>query len=102
MRSLSKSALLPNSETTFPLTVTRPACINSSALRREVSPACEISFWSLSSKPFQTTTRADLMPQGRDLAQRLPLGNHIDAHRHDAVFVKVQRPGRGVAQIDDT
>lgn len=46
--SALRSAFDPSSLTTTPLTLTRPACISSSALRREVIPARAMIFWSRS------------------------------------------------------
>src|SRR5580658_5309867 len=44
MWSTSASALVPSSVTTFPFTLTWPALISSSALRREAIPAAAIIF----------------------------------------------------------
>src|SRR5512136_141214 len=49
MESLSGSALLPSSVTTWPFTATRPAVMRSSAARREVMPAWASIFCNLSS-----------------------------------------------------
>src|SRR5580692_3305084 len=46
--SLSGSAFVPCSVTTFPLRVTRPAAMISSALRREAMPDAAMIFCSLS------------------------------------------------------
>src|SRR5215470_9707548 len=49
MWSCARSALLPSVVTAAPFTVTRPATINSSALRRLTTPACDRIFWRRSS-----------------------------------------------------
>src|ERR1041385_3647769 len=48
MWSFCRSALLPSSVTVCPFTLTRPCVINSSALRREVTPAAAMIFCNLS------------------------------------------------------
>jgi hypothetical protein len=55
MWSRAGSAFVPNSRTTSPLTVTSPASINSSAWRRDASPAAAINFCRRSSKGFSST-----------------------------------------------
>src|SRR5215207_2723810 len=50
MWSRAGSAFVPSSRTTSPLTVTSPAAINSSAWRRDASPAAAINFCRRSSK----------------------------------------------------
>src|SRR5215217_7631875 len=50
MWSRAGSAFVPCSRTTSPLTVTSPASINSSAWRRDASPAAAINFCRRSSK----------------------------------------------------
>src|SRR4051812_13438818 len=47
MWSRSRSALVPSSVTIWPFTLTRPCVINSSALRREVTPAAAMIFCNL-------------------------------------------------------
>src|SRR5258706_10827805 len=53
MWSLSRSAFEPSSVMVFPFTVTRPSTINSSALRRLVTPACDRIFCRRSSGIFR-------------------------------------------------
>src|SRR5690348_1886072 len=53
MTSCSASAFVPNSTTTLPLRVTRPAKIISSALRRDATPLADIIFCNLSAAIFQ-------------------------------------------------
>src|SRR5919201_2011131 len=48
MRSCARSALLPSSRTTLPLTLTWPAAISSSAFRRDATPAWARIFCSRS------------------------------------------------------
>src|SRR5437016_4285869 len=64
MWSIAGSALVPGSLTTFPLTVTSPAEINSSACRREAMPAAAISFC----RRCSIVLHRDLFPQ----TQRTP------------------------------
>jgi hypothetical protein len=44
MSSCAGSALVPISVTVSPFTVTRPSAISFSAVRRDATPACEMSF----------------------------------------------------------
>src|SRR6267142_979810 len=48
IKSWSRSALLPSSRTTLPLTVTWPLSISTSAFRRDATPACARIFCSRS------------------------------------------------------
>src|SRR6185437_12683785 len=95
MRSVSQSALLPSSLTILPLTETWPWVINSSALRREAYPACEISFCSRSCTPLSLPRRAGHGTETRGLRQ------YINADRRGAFAGEVQGARGAVAKVND-
>src|SRR5258708_15388757 len=75
--SRSGSAFVPCSTTTFPLSVTRPAAMISSALRRDATPQAAIIFCSLSEAMVKPTLVGNVGCLGEILSryqQKLILG----------------------------
>src|SRR3990172_1574235 len=94
MRGRSGSTSAPGVRTTSPLTVTRPARINSSPLRREAIPAAAISFCNLctSAHSQKQQTESQQAPEGPEPSQakqgdgNRPLRDQGNLAQHPPVF----------------
>src|SRR3982751_4340781 len=103
--SCSGSALVPSVLTVWPFPSTRPCVINSSAARRDATPAAEMIFWRRSSLIEQLRPEV-YQPPDRRRARRLVHLSMGDERRQQDVHGnaprgQIPREQRGLDRRDD-